>query len=513
VVKNGPRVFLLAAAAFGVAVAAAPSCSIYDTSLLESVGGGAATTMVGPGSGAGTPGSTTSTSTNAPGSTTTTTSSLTTSTTGTDSTSSTGGAGQGGASTTGTGMGGGCSVAGDCGVDTDCQSHTCVTGQCGVDDTAMGTHIQTQVAGDCLVAVCDGNGSVIQQADPSDLPDDGNDCTSDACNQGMPAFSPVAEHTACNTAGGHFCDGMSHCVECTQAGDCSSGVCGPTNTCVASSCGDHIQNGNETDTDCGGNMCPKCTTGDTCMVNGDCTGNLCSNGHCAPTCSDTVQNGAETDVDCGGGTCPACVLGDTCGGDSDCQQQSCKSGTCVCHGPHVVISEIRSRGAGGAADEFIELYNPTDAAVALDSTWSIASRSDTGASYTPRWTGATGKSIASHGHFLIVGSAYPASMPRDGTMTSVTDETSLTLTHGATLIDAVCYASSATFVGHFTDQTCEGTIIPFNPHNDTTSTNTDKSIERLPGGALGDCIDTNDNASDFHAISPSTPQDTTSPPT
>ncbi|MEL6862827.1 MAG: discoidin domain-containing protein, partial [Bacteroidota bacterium] len=53
-------------------------------------------------------------------------------------------------------------------------------------------------------------------------------------------------------------------------------------------CSDGIQNGNETDVDCGGPDCPAC-----------------------PTCSDGVQNGNETGVDCGGPDCPACS-GATC---------------------------------------------------------------------------------------------------------------------------------------------------------------------------------------------------------
>src|SRR4030095_6026889 len=38
-----------------------------------------------------------------------------------------------------------------------------------------------------------------------------------------------------------------------------------------------------------------------------------SSGDCvAPTCNDGIQNGSETDVDCGGGGCPACANGKGC---------------------------------------------------------------------------------------------------------------------------------------------------------------------------------------------------------
>ena len=38
----------------------------------------------------------------------------------------------------------------------------------------------------------------------------------------------------------------------------------------------------------------------------------------AVACDDNVQNGYETDVDCGGGTCDDCTAGQGCGTGSDC---------------------------------------------------------------------------------------------------------------------------------------------------------------------------------------------------
>jgi Dictyostelium (slime mold) repeat len=50
---------------------------------------------------------------------------------------------------------------------------------------------------------------------------------------------------------------------------------------------------------------------------------------CALSCSDGLQNGAETDVDCGGPTCPACANGGRCGANTDCVSGRCASGTCA----------------------------------------------------------------------------------------------------------------------------------------------------------------------------------------
>jgi hypothetical protein len=52
----------------------------------------------------------------------------------------------------------------------------------------------------------------------------------------------------------------------------------------------------------------------------------------APTCTDGMQNGSESDIDCGG-PCPACVLGDGCFVASDCQSTYCTAGQCTVCSP------------------------------------------------------------------------------------------------------------------------------------------------------------------------------------
>jgi len=50
----------------------------------------------------------------------------------------------------------------------------------------------------------------------------------------------------------------------------------------AGPCSDMIKDGLETDIDCGGGQCPKCTNNKACMQNSDCTSDNCSNGKCRP---------------------------------------------------------------------------------------------------------------------------------------------------------------------------------------------------------------------------------------
>ena len=185
----------------------------------------------------------------------------------------------------------------------------------------------------------------------------------------------------------------------------------------------------------------------------------------------------------------------------------------ACSTNHLVISEIRSRGAAGAADEFVELYNPTDAPVTLDSTWKLEARSNATGSYSGRWTG-TGKVIPAHGHFLIAGTGYSQTPAADEALsTGITDATSLRLVQSGTTVDAVCYGFDATSIAVFTSDatyTCEGSPVANNPHNNTTAGNVDGSIERKAGGASGNCTDTGDNAADFLVDAAANPQSTAS---
>jgi len=73
------------------------------------------------------------------------------------------------------------------------------------------------------------------------------------------------------------------------------------------SCYDSIQNGNETDVDCGGEICAPCASDKACIEMIDCESQNCAAGFCvAPTCEDNIQNGDETGVDCGG-SCNVCI--------------------------------------------------------------------------------------------------------------------------------------------------------------------------------------------------------------
>ncbi len=186
----------------------------------------------------------------------------------------------------------------------------------------------------------------------------------------------------------------------------------------------------------------------------------------------------------------------------------------------LVISEVRSRGAAGANDDFVELYNPTAMDVALDTTWIIEARSHSSASYTQRWKGAVGQKVPAHGHFLIVGSAYVQMPAKDADLSSgITDASSVVLKHNANVVDAVCFGFDMATLGVYTmagsTYVCEGTPLSNLPHDNTTngSSNSDASLERKPGGMGGNCTDTAMNDMDFAPSVPATPLSAASAPT
>ncbi|MBR9682709.1 MAG: hypothetical protein GOV02_03470, partial [Candidatus Aenigmarchaeota archaeon] len=138
----------------------------------------------------------------------------------------------------------------------------------------------------------------------------------------------------------------SMCVNFNQGGCDAEPNCqwdAPT-TCVgiletvaqAESCDDGIENQDETCIDGGGICGPLCAAGEGCSdTNLDCESGgvavVCVDNVCS-SCTNLVQDGDETDVDCGG-TCNSelllsCILEQTCDADSDCSTSYCREGEC-----------------------------------------------------------------------------------------------------------------------------------------------------------------------------------------
>jgi hypothetical protein len=234
-----------------------------------------------------------------------------------------------------------------------------------------------------------------------------------------------------------------------------------------------------------------------------------------------VQDGNETDVDCGGGTCPACAIGKHCKVDGDCASGGCIGGACAAV---LLIAEVKSHGAGGISDEFVELYNPGTASVTMDSTWTVNHRNAiTPCAMEPsqvKFAG-LGQVVPPHGHILIAGTAYAGAVTADAMLINggLNDAASLVVMHGTVSIDAICYYFDASSLSNLTTCTpaygCPGTPVSNLPHDNSTSAaaNVDASLQRKPGGAAGNGQETGSSAADFSMVMPSDPEDLASPPT
>ncbi len=105
--------------------------------------------------------------------------------------------------------------------------------------------------------------------------------------------------------------------------------------------------------------------------------------------------------------------------------------------PQVIISELRFHGidpdgAGAltaATNEFVELYNQTDAAVNI-SGWALVSSDDT---TTAKFVAPAGSTIGARGHFLATGAAYSLAVTPDGALSAdIPDGAGVALFNSAT---------------------------------------------------------------------------------
>jgi hypothetical protein len=180
---------------------------------------------------------------------------------------------------------------------------------------------------DCRATICDGAGRaagvVVAQ---SNAPAPAAPCLVGTCDAlGRAGAAPRFAGAACSAGTkGVMCDGAGTCVECNHTRDCAPGLyCDASHHCGAAAC---------TDLDCGG-PCPPCDLGKRCVADVDCRSFACdaSSATCVQSqCLDHVQDGNETDLDCGGGICGGCELGQGCLLDADCRSVACDAVTLKC---------------------------------------------------------------------------------------------------------------------------------------------------------------------------------------
>ena len=167
----------------------------------------------------------------------------------------------------------------------------------------------------------------------------------------------------------------------------------------------------------------------------------------------------------------------------------------------IFISEFRTRGPGGADDEFVEIYNASGESVTLTN-WVLRRSTGCGAA-------ASGAPLVTinitlvPGQYYLIGKApeYTGSTPLDQSYstTGIADDGGIALIDipNNKIIDQVGLCATTEFK--------EGTTL--SPLSGTTN----QSYERKTGGSAGSCTDTENNATDFiFNSSTSNPQNSSS---
>ncbi len=173
-------------------------------------------------------------------------------------------------------------------------------------------------------------------------------CTVSTCNMGF-GDCDMSASNGCETdtrataahcgACGRLCPARPHATA-----TCAAGACGIACEAGWGDCDGDAMNGCETDLSTSAMHCGRCGNA--------CDSRVCVGGACqAPSCSDRVQNGAETDVDCGGAsTCPRCDLCRACRANADCGAGTCSAaGRCTFRSEVYIDWLTTCHGSGGGA--------------------------------------------------------------------------------------------------------------------------------------------------------------------
>jgi cysteine-rich repeat protein len=206
------------------------------------------------------------------------------------------------------------------------------------------------------------SGLTCHDADEPCLTD--SDCCSGVCYATQVCAGACSANGAtCASASeccGGQCSGSVCCVPdgnaCTTGADCCSTAC-VNGACLAQAspadvCGDGVLGSSEACDDGNVNVGDGCSN---CTVDPgfSCAGEPSA---CAPSssCNDAMQNGAESDVDCGGPACAPCALGQSCTTALDCASSACVAGLCmnvaVCGDGMVSPGEACDDGNGSSGD-------------------------------------------------------------------------------------------------------------------------------------------------------------------
>lgn len=230
-----------------------------------------------------------------------------------------------------------CATNEDCGTSTPCAKWVCETNICVKTFEILGTVVDDPVPGDCRKTTCDGAGNEQETIVVTDIPPDGNECTTDTCSaDGIAQYTPGNVGLPCGTCG--LCMEGGLCGPCdTTSFDCVQNKCIPKpksclidDDCESKHCVDDFC----CNSPCSG-QCMACNEAKTGQPSGICApitndkdpdnecenmpADVCWDGVCR--CANQIQDGLETGTDCGG-NCMPCTGTWDCGGVNACNGNS-----------------------------------------------------------------------------------------------------------------------------------------------------------------------------------------------
>lgn len=167
---------------------------------------------------------------------------------------------------------------------------------------------------------------------------------------------------------------------------------------------------------------------------------------------------------------------------------------------HVVISQVR---VAGTSDDFVELYNPTNAAVNFGSNATIqylAANGNFGSKVTLTGT------IPARGWYLVGGSGYAGPVAADQTSASIAfSNASGHVVLAAGTANTTCAAIPNIDKVGYGAATCPESAVIAAP-------GAGNSIVRKPNDTSGNGTDTDNNSADFQLLTPAAPRNSATPP-
>lgn len=225
-----------------------------------------------------------------------------------------------------------CAPTRTCGSGSDCFSKICTGGVC--TQAALDDGVQNSVesgvdcGGEAYAPRCPAGQGCRRNVD----------CESGICTGDVCVAASITDGIKNGSESDVDCGGLNGAVPrcglgklCNQGTDCESTACSPTVPafCTTPEGANGNKDPGETDRDCGGAdlSVARCGTTKICAAGSDCLSGVCSAALLCQnaTGTDGLQNGDESDVDCGKATtgAPKCPLGKKCRTREDCKTGGC----------------------------------------------------------------------------------------------------------------------------------------------------------------------------------------------